>query len=60
MKILLLNPPNKNTVPEAPDDSGEGYLEADDYGYFPPLGALYVLSYAEKNILIISIFLLML
>jgi anaerobic magnesium-protoporphyrin IX monomethyl ester cyclase len=49
MKILLLNPPNKNTVPEFADEKGEGYVEADDYGYFPPLGALYVLSYAEKK-----------
>jgi anaerobic magnesium-protoporphyrin IX monomethyl ester cyclase len=49
MKVLFLNPPDKNTVPEAPDDSGEGYLEADDYGYFPPLGMLYVLSYTEKK-----------
>lgn len=49
MKILLLNPPNENTVPEAPDDTGKGYLEADDYGHFPPLGALYVLSYAEQK-----------
>lgn len=48
MKILLLNPPNENTVPEFADEKGEGYVEADDYGYFPPLGALYVLSYAKK------------
>jgi anaerobic magnesium-protoporphyrin IX monomethyl ester cyclase len=49
MKILLLNPPAENTIPEFADEKGEGYVEADDYGYFPPLGALYVLSYAKKK-----------
>lgn len=49
MKILLLNPPNENTVPEFADEKGDGYVEVDDYGYFPPLGALYVLSYAKKK-----------
>lgn len=49
MKILLLNPPSENTVKEFADEKGDGYVEADDYGYFPPLGALYVLSYAEKK-----------
>lgn len=49
MKVLFINPPDENTVQEFPDESGEGYLEADDYGYFPPLGMLYVLSYAEKK-----------
>lgn len=50
MRILLLNPPNKYTVPEFADEDGNGYVEAEDYGYFPPLGALYVLSYAEKKL----------
>lgn len=49
MNILLLNPPNENTVPEFADASGEGYVEVEDFGYFPPLGALYILSYAEKK-----------
>lgn len=49
MNILLINPPSENTIPEFADDKGEGYVEADDYGYFPPLGALYVLSYCEKK-----------
>ncbi len=49
LKILLINPPAENTVPEFADEKGEGYVEADDYGYFPPLGALYVLSYAKKK-----------
>ncbi len=49
MKILLLNPPDENTLPEFADEKGNGYVEVDDYGYFPPLGALYVLSYAKKK-----------
>lgn len=50
MKVIIINPPAENTVQEFPDSEGEGYLEADDYGYFPPLGPLYVLSYAEKHV----------
>lgn len=50
MKILLLNPPNLNTVPEFANEKGEGFVEVDDFGYFPPLGALYVLSYAEQQL----------
>ncbi len=49
MKILILNPPAENTVSENPNDDGEEFLEGDDFGDFPPLGALYVLSYCEKH-----------
>lgn len=49
MRILIINPPDENTVQEYPDEKGAGFIEADDYGSFPPLGALYVLSYAEKR-----------
>ncbi|MBF0135339.1 MAG: B12-binding domain-containing radical SAM protein [Magnetococcus sp. DMHC-1] len=49
MKILILNPPDENTVVEYPDETGEGYLEADDFGAFPPLGALYVLTYLQEH-----------
>jgi anaerobic magnesium-protoporphyrin IX monomethyl ester cyclase len=49
VNILLLNPPNLNTVPEFADEKGEGYVEVEDFGYFPPLGALYILTYAEKK-----------
>ncbi len=49
MKILLLNPPTENTIVEYPDEKGGAYLEAKDFGRFPPLGALYVLSYLEKK-----------
>jgi radical SAM superfamily enzyme YgiQ (UPF0313 family) len=50
MKILMINPPSENTVIECPDDRGEDYIDAEDYGAFPPLGALYVLSYLEKHL----------
>lgn len=49
MKILLLNPPAQNKVVEHPDDKGDEFLESDDFGDFPPLGLLYVLSYLEQN-----------
>lgn len=49
MKVLFFNPPDENTVAEYQDENGEGFLESDDYGFFPPLGLLYVLSYLEKN-----------
>lgn len=49
MKILILNPPAENTVIEYPDEKGKAYIESDDFGGFPPLGALYVISYLEKH-----------
>ncbi len=49
MRILIINPPSWNTVIEHPDESGEEFLEADDFGEFPPLGALYVLTYLEEH-----------
>ncbi|TAN58377.1 MAG: radical SAM protein [Rhodospirillales bacterium] len=49
MRILILNPPSENTVIEHPDEEGRDFLESDDFGEFPPLGALYVLSYAEQH-----------
>ncbi len=49
MNIVIINPPDENTIAEFPDEKGDSFLEADDYGYFPPLGALYVLSYLEKH-----------
>jgi radical SAM superfamily enzyme YgiQ (UPF0313 family) len=49
MKILLLNPPAENTLQEYPDPQGGSYVETEDFGYFPPLGLLYVLSYAEQH-----------
>lgn len=49
VKVLLLNPPDENGVVENPDEAGEGFLESDDFGAFPPLGLLYVLSYLEEH-----------
>jgi anaerobic magnesium-protoporphyrin IX monomethyl ester cyclase len=49
MRILLVNPPDENKVIEHPDEEGRDFLESDDFGDFPPLGALYVLSYAERH-----------
>lgn len=48
MKILIINPPDENVVPEFQDANGNGFLEASDFGKFPPLGPLYVLSYTQK------------
>jgi len=49
MKILFINPPDENKVSESPDEQGDEYIESDDFGHFPPLGLLYVLSYLEAN-----------
>lgn len=49
MRILIVNPPDENTVIENPDDKGQGFLESDDFGDFPPLGALYVYSYLNAH-----------
>ncbi|MBF0441327.1 MAG: B12-binding domain-containing radical SAM protein [Oligoflexales bacterium] len=48
MKILIINPPAEKPVLEYPNEKGERFIEPDDFGFFPPLGALYVLSYLEK------------
>lgn len=49
MRILFLNPPDEFTLTESPNEDGEGYLESDEFGYFPPLGILYVMSYLKKH-----------
>lgn len=49
MKVLMLNPPCENTLREYNDEKGDSYLETEDFGTFPPLGALYVLSYLERQ-----------
>jgi anaerobic magnesium-protoporphyrin IX monomethyl ester cyclase len=48
---LFINPPSLNTIDETPTfhDEEEKYLEPDDFGHFPPLGLLYVLSNLEKK-----------
>jgi anaerobic magnesium-protoporphyrin IX monomethyl ester cyclase len=49
MKIMILNPPMEWTVLENADDEGEAFIDTHEFGHFPPLGALYVLSYLEKH-----------
>ncbi len=49
MKILLLNPPCENMVKEMSDEHGKDFIDSDDFGYFPPLGLLYILSSTEKK-----------
>jgi anaerobic magnesium-protoporphyrin IX monomethyl ester cyclase len=49
VKILFLNPPGQFTLTESPNENGDGLLESDDFGYFPPLGLLYVLSYLQEK-----------
>ena len=48
MKILIINPPFENFVVEYADEKGSSFIETADFGAFPPLGPLYVLSYLEK------------
>jgi len=49
VKILIINPPERYKCIENPDAKGKAFLESDDFGAFPPLGALYVLTYLEQN-----------
>ena len=50
MKILIINPPSQFKVIEHPDQYGNSYLESDDYGDFPPLGSLYVLTHLDTKL----------
>lgn len=52
MRILLLNPPSRHTPREYEnlDDPGDhGLLETEDFGLFPPLGLLYILSSLKEK-----------
>ena len=49
MRVVMINPPSLYTVVEVPDEKGREFLEADSFGDFPPLGALYVLSNLEAK-----------
>lgn len=49
LKILFVNPPAEFTIPEAPQEDGTTFVGAEDFGAFPPLGLLYVLSYLEQQ-----------
>lgn len=52
MRILLLNPPAENGVSEYADRTSpaeRGAVEVEDFGSFPPLGLLYILSALRKK-----------
>ena len=50
MNILFLNPPDINKISESTvDEKAHEYIESDDFGAFPPLGLMYVMSYLEKH-----------
>jgi radical SAM superfamily enzyme YgiQ (UPF0313 family) len=49
MRILLINPPEEHTIREWTDQDHDEFIEVQDYGKYPPLGLLYVLSYLEAN-----------
>lgn len=49
MKILFINPPAENIVAENPGEEGEEFLAAEDFGSFPPLGMLSVLTHAQAK-----------
>jgi radical SAM superfamily enzyme YgiQ (UPF0313 family) len=52
MRIVLLNPPSEHTVAEYANRSNpseQGAVEIDDFGLFPPLGLLYILSSLKQK-----------
>jgi radical SAM superfamily enzyme YgiQ (UPF0313 family) len=52
MRILLLNPPAEYTAREYVDPANpqdHGLLETEDFGLFPPLGLLYILSSLKEK-----------
>jgi len=52
MRIVLLNPPSEFTVAEYADrsePSNRGAVEIEDFGLFPPLGLLYILSSLKQK-----------
>lgn len=49
MNILLINPPTENLVDAYKKSDGKTGLDSPEFGVFPPLGLLYILSYLEKH-----------
>ncbi len=47
MKILMLNPPAENVLSGNNDETR--FVDTGDFGYFPPLGLLYVVSHLEAR-----------
>lgn len=48
MKILFINPPADNLIDAYKNKNGDVGIDIANYGKFPPLGLLYILSYIEK------------
>ncbi len=48
MNVLLINPPTENLVEAYKRKDGKAGLDSPEFGTFPPLGLLYILSYLEK------------
>ena len=48
MKILFINPPADNLIDAYKNKNGDIGIDIANYGKFPPLGLLYILSYIEK------------
>lgn len=49
MRILLINPPDQYTIREWTCDGYEEFIEVKDFGRYPPLGLLYVISYLDEH-----------
>ena len=52
MRILLVNPPAESTVAEysnQPGSRSQGAVEVEDFGLFPPLGLLYIISSLKQK-----------
>ena len=43
----MVNPPAENILSGNNDETG--FIDTGDFGYFPPLGMLYVVSYLEEH-----------
>ena len=43
----MINPPAENILSGNNDETG--FIDTGDFGYFPPLGMLYVASYLEEH-----------
>lgn len=49
MKILMVNPPGENILSGTENRDEPSFVDTGDFGYFPPLGMLYVVSYLEAH-----------
>ncbi len=49
MNVLLINPPEENLIQSYAYPDGKVGIDSPDFGKFPPLGLMYILSYLEKH-----------